>query len=67
MLNETDINMAIALVISLLAFIIALYFDLRFQRIPNLFCLLIVVIGLSLQLYLYQLNGLLNAFLGLAM
>lgn len=67
MLAESDFNLAITLAISALAFVIALYFDLRFQRIPNLFCLFMVVLGLSLQLYLYQLNGLLNAFLGLGL
>ena len=67
MLTENDINLAIVWGISLLAFVIALYFDLRFQRIPNQFCLIVVVIGFSLQLYLHQIDGLLNAFLGLSL
>lgn len=64
MLLETELNLAIILVVSTITFIIALYFDLRFQRIPNLFCLIACIFGVCVQIYLYKLLGLQAALLG---
>jgi prepilin peptidase CpaA len=64
MLTETEVNLTITLLILALVFIVALYFDLRFQRIPNWLCAITLIIGFIVQPYFSGWAGLLNAFLG---
>ena len=54
----------IMLTVTLLLLLSALYFDLRYQRIPNKLCLLGIVIALVLQSYNSQWYGLGQALLG---
>ncbi|WOH39198.1 A24 family peptidase [Thalassotalea fonticola] len=67
MLAEADLNFTILLTITGMAFIVGLYFDLRTQRIPNAFCLLVTVIGIASQGYFNQWQGIINALLGLGL
>lgn len=43
---------------------LALYFDLRYQRIPNKLCLLALLAGILIQSYFEHWEGLLSAFSG---
>jgi prepilin peptidase CpaA len=52
------------LYITLLLLLSALYFDLRYQRIPNKLCLLGLLAALVLQVYNSQWQGLVQALLG---
>ncbi|MFT6348874.1 MAG: prepilin peptidase CpaA [Psychromonas sp.] len=59
-----DLSLLIKLSIILLIFLIALYFDLRYQRIPNWLCAAALIIGFTVQFYFSEWAGLLSAFLG---
>jgi prepilin peptidase CpaA len=59
-----DLSLLIKLSIILLVFLIALYFDLRYQRIPNWLCVITLITGFVAQSYFSGWAGLLNAFLG---
>ncbi|WP_057830567.1 A24 family peptidase [Colwellia sp. TT2012] len=54
----------IMLAITLLLLLSALYFDLRYQRIPNKLCLAGLLAALALQAYISQWYGLGQALLG---
>lgn len=64
MLSEADLSVLVVLTVVLIAFIVSLYFDLRFQRIPNLLCLSVFFIGIGIQFYFNQFSGVLNGLLG---
>lgn len=64
MLAETDIGLLVILTVVLVAFLVSLYFDLRFQRIPNLLCLTVFFIGVCVQFYFNQLSGVYTGLLG---
>jgi len=53
-----------ALITTFVVFCCALYFDLRYQRIPNQLCLLALLSGIVLQTGFGQWGGLVNAFYG---
>ena len=59
-----DLSLMLKLSIILLVFLIALYFDLKYQRIPNLLCTLTLLTGFIVQCYFSSWAGLLSAFLG---
>jgi len=59
-----NIVLIIKLSIILLVFLISLYFDLRYQRIPNLLCAVTLITGFIVQFYFSSWSGLLTAFTG---
>lgn len=59
-----ELSLILKLSIILLVFLIALYFDLRYQRIPNLLCLITLMLGFMVQSYFFGWAGLLSAFVG---
>ncbi|MFT6987178.1 MAG: prepilin peptidase CpaA [Psychromonas sp.] len=59
-----DFSVLIKLSIILLVFSISLYFDLRYQRIPNRLCVITLTIGFVVQSYFAGWAGLLTALLG---
>lgn len=59
-----DKNILLVLTISATAFMFALYYDLRYKRIPNRLCLFVLILGVITQMYFFQLQGLTNALLG---
>lgn len=59
-----ELSLSIKLSIILLVFLIALYLDLRYQRIPNLLCTVTLITGFIVQCYFSAWLGLLNAFIG---
>lgn len=59
-----DLSLGFKLSIILLVFLLALYFDLRYQRIPNLLCFITLMLGFIVQFYFFGWAGLLNAFIG---
>ena len=52
---------------SLIMLSIALYFDLRYQRIPNKLCLITLLLGLIINITLSSLVGLGQALSGIAL
>lgn len=52
--------------VSMLILSIALYLDLRYQRIPNKLCLVALLLGITINTYLGSMEGLLIAFSGAA-
>lgn len=61
---EENLSLLIKLSIILLVFLIALYFDLRYQRIPNLLCTVTLLTGFIVQCYFAGWAGLLSALIG---
>lgn len=59
-----DLGLMIKLSVILLVFLIALYFDLKYQRIPNRLCTLTLLTGFIVQSYFSGWSGLLTAFIG---
>lgn len=59
-----DLGLSFKLSVILLVFLIALYFDLRYQRIPNLLCLITLMVGFIVQVYFSGWAGLFSAFIG---
>lgn len=64
MLTGIELNLTIILSIVTFVFLVALYFDLRFQRIPNLLCTVTLLTGFTVQCYFFGRSGLLSAFIG---
>ncbi|WP_405054160.1 A24 family peptidase [Thalassotalea psychrophila] len=62
---DTQHTQLILLGIIALAFFLALYFDLRIQKIPNILCLYVVAIGFTVQFMFFGWAGGLNGLLGL--
>lgn len=58
------LGLMVKLSVILLVFLIALYFDLRYQRIPNWLCAITLFTGFIVQSYFSGWMGLLSAFLG---
>ncbi|MCW8995041.1 MAG: A24 family peptidase [Psychromonas sp.] len=59
-----ELSLMVKLSVILLVFIIALYLDLQYQRIPNLLCTITLLTGLIVQSYFSGWSGLLSAFVG---
>lgn len=59
-----DLGLLIKLSVISLVFLIALYFDLKYQRIPNQLCVITLIIGFIVQAYFSGWAGLLTAFAG---
>ncbi len=59
-----NVDLIIKLSIISLVFLISLYFDLRYQRIPNLLCAVTLITGFTAQIYFSGWSGLLSAFIG---
>ncbi|WP_022942105.1 A24 family peptidase [Psychromonas hadalis] len=59
-----NLGLIFKLSIIFLVFLIALYFDLRYQRIPNLLCFVTLLLGFMVQYYFSGWAGLFNAFIG---
>lgn len=59
-----DLSLIIKFFIISLVFLIALYFDLKYQRIPNQLCAITLVLGFVVQCYFSGWPGLLTAFVG---
>jgi prepilin peptidase CpaA len=59
-----EFSLIIKLAIILGVFLSALYFDLRYQRIPNLLCFITLILGLIVQSYFFGWDGLFSAFIG---
>jgi prepilin peptidase CpaA len=59
-----DLSLMIKLSVIFLVFLIALYFDLKYQRIPNWLCAITLVTGFIVQSYFSGWAGLLSAFIG---
>jgi len=58
------LGLSFKLSVILLVFLIALYFDLRYQRIPNLLCAITLLTGLIAQSYFFGWAGLLSGVIG---
>jgi len=58
------LGLLIKLSVILLVFLIALYFDLRYQRIPNLLCTVTLLSGFIVQCCFSGWSGLFTAFIG---
>ena len=63
----TQYALLITVTISFIMLTVALYFDLRYQRIPNLLCLLTLLLGITINSYFYGWDGLLDAVSGAAL
>jgi len=59
-----DLSVLLKLAIILLVFSISLYFDLKYQRIPNLLCAVTLITGFIVQFYFIGWLGLLTALTG---
>ena len=59
-----ELSLMIKLSVILLVFLIALYSDLKYQRIPNWLCMVTLITGFIVQSYFSGWSGLLNAFIG---
>ena len=59
-----ELSLIIKLSVILLVFLIALYSDLKHQRIPNLLCTLTLLTGVIVQCYFAGWSGLLSGFIG---
>ena len=59
-----ELGLMIKLSVILLAFLIALYLDLKCQRIPNQLCMLTLITGFIVQGYFFGWSGLFTAFVG---
>ena len=62
-----ELNLIIKLFVILLVFLIALYQDLKYQRIPNLLCTVTLLSGFIVQCYFFGWSGLFSAFIGAGM
>ncbi|NQZ50004.1 MAG: prepilin peptidase [Moritella sp.] len=60
----TEYALLTSVVITLFSLSVALYFDLRYQRIPNLLCLLTFLLGITVNSYFHSWDGLLEALSG---
>ena len=60
----TEYALLTSVLVSLIMLITALYFDLRYQRIPNLLCLLTFLLGITVNGYFLGLTGVLDALSG---
>jgi len=49
------------------AFIVAIFFDLRWHKIPNKLCVIAIICGLGLNTYYGQFSGLLSAGFGMSL
>jgi len=58
-----ELSLILKLLTIALVFLIAMYSDLRYQRIPNLLCVVTLTLGLLIQSYFAGLAGLLDALL----
>ncbi|EDM65525.1 membrane protein, putative [Moritella sp. PE36] len=65
--NMTQYALLITVTVSFIMLTVALYFDLRYQRIPNLLCLLTLLLGITINSYFYGWDGLLDAVSGAAL
>ena len=63
----TEYALLTSVSLSLIMLITALYFDLRYQRIPNQLCLLTLLLGITVNSYFYGSGGLLDALSGSAL
>ncbi|WP_371379423.1 prepilin peptidase [Thalassotalea aquiviva] len=61
---SADIKILLVLLVVAIAFVIATFNDLKVQRISNVLCLRVFIVGCLLQLLLFQLPGLMNILLG---
>ena len=60
----TEYALLTSVSVSLIMLSSALYFDLRYQRIPNLLCLLTLMLGITVNSYFHGWDGLLDALSG---
>jgi prepilin peptidase CpaA len=57
------LSLTIKLSVILLVFLMALYLDLKYQRIPNLLCMVTLISGFIVQSYFSSWSGLLTALM----
>lgn len=62
-----ELSLVIKLSIICLVFLIALYWDLKYQRIPNLLCITALIMGIIVQYFFSGWMGLLTAFVGVGL
>jgi len=62
MMEEFDLIIKLSIIS--LVFSISLYFDLKYQRIPNLLCAITLITGFMIQSFFSGWSGLLSAFTG---
>ncbi|WNC67659.1 A24 family peptidase [Thalassotalea nanhaiensis] len=67
MILDASTSLVIMLLIAIVCLVIALYFDLKYQKIPNSLCLVFIFIALVLQLLFYRLQGGLDLLFGVVL
>lgn len=60
----TEYALLTSVVVTLFCLSVALYFDLRYQRIPNSLCLLTLILGITINSHFYGWGGLIDALSG---